>query len=149
MASWVPLGARSSFSQKDVLALSLPPSVPPPYAGAAPASGRPCQRSPLRAIALAAGLPLAALQRATATCGLAAGAAYARRCRPYRPRPSSRAIAPAGGCPLRVCCPCKGALAVVGRPLIGGLGYSQIRMEKMKEVKRPPFYPYPHDGSLQ
>ncbi|RRT75902.1 hypothetical protein B296_00020460 [Ensete ventricosum] len=25
----------------------------------------------------------------------------------------------------------------------------QIRMEKMKEIKRPPLYRYPHDGSLQ
>ncbi|RRT79230.1 hypothetical protein B296_00004767 [Ensete ventricosum] len=67
---------------------------------------------------------------------------------------------PAGGRPTGGC-PCKVVLAVADRPLTGGLGRSrpshgrsyipvfQIRMEKMKEVKRPPLEQYPHDGSLQ
>ncbi|RWW71092.1 hypothetical protein BHE74_00021180 [Ensete ventricosum] len=58
--------------------------VAPPCAGTAPASGRSCQRSPLQEAALAVGLPLGALQRAATTCSLAAGAAYARRRRPYK-----------------------------------------------------------------
>ncbi|RWW21675.1 hypothetical protein GW17_00014155 [Ensete ventricosum] len=45
-----------------------------PYGRALPLQERP----PLQAAALAAGLPLAASQRATVPCGLTAGAAYAR-----------------------------------------------------------------------
>ncbi|RWV85115.1 hypothetical protein GW17_00053118 [Ensete ventricosum] len=70
--------------------------------------------------ALAARLPLAALQRAAATCGLATGVAYARRRRPCKRQPCPRVAVPVGGCP------CKGVLAVAGRPLTGGLGRSRL-----------------------
>ncbi|RWV92531.1 hypothetical protein GW17_00045082 [Ensete ventricosum] len=52
---------------------------------------------------------------------MAAGAAYARR-----RQPCPQAIVPAGDCPLRAGCPCKGVLVVVGRPLTGGLGRSRL-----------------------
>ncbi|RWW62893.1 hypothetical protein BHE74_00029955, partial [Ensete ventricosum] len=62
---------------------------------------------------------------------------------------------PCGRSPL-----CRGALAVTGRPLQVArpgpvapwrsyIHVFQIRIEKMKEVKRPPLERYPHDGSLQ
>ncbi|RZS28022.1 hypothetical protein BHM03_00061570, partial [Ensete ventricosum] len=116
--------------------------VASPRAGAAPASGRSCQPSPLQEAALDAGLPLGALQRAAATCGLAVAAAPCGR---------SWAAGPCGlaacGSPLRAgrsrsclrdCChygwlaaPCRGlgrtrlppyggALAAAGCPLTGG-----------------------------
>ncbi|RZS05544.1 hypothetical protein BHM03_00036071 [Ensete ventricosum] len=53
------------------------------------------------------------------------------------------AVALAGDRPLQVAGSplCRGALAATGRPCRGGRSYIpvfQIRMEKMKEVKRPP-----------
>ncbi|RWW44003.1 hypothetical protein BHE74_00050273 [Ensete ventricosum] len=54
-----------------------------PLLALAPASGR-SWRSPLQAAALAEGQPLVAMQRAAAPCGLATGAAYARRRCPFR-----------------------------------------------------------------
>ncbi|RWW07852.1 hypothetical protein GW17_00028746 [Ensete ventricosum] len=125
MTSWVLLGAGSSFSPKKAITPLAPiyvavalhkrccPRAAPrrlvalPRAGAAPASGLSYQRPPLQAAVLAAGLPLAALQRATATFG-------------YRRQPCPPATAPAGGCP------CKGVLAVAARPLVGGLGHSRL-----------------------
>ncbi|RWW17093.1 hypothetical protein GW17_00018997 [Ensete ventricosum] len=59
------------------------------------------ERPPLQAAALLAGLPLVASQRAAAPCGLAAGAAYARRRRPFMRQPCPRATAHAGGCPCK------------------------------------------------
>ncbi|RWV95664.1 hypothetical protein GW17_00041692 [Ensete ventricosum] len=86
-----------------------------PCTGAAPTGGRSCQWPPLQAAALAAGLPLAALQRAAATCGLATGAAYARRHRPCKRQLYPRAVALVDGCPY------KGVLAMVAAPLHGVL----------------------------
>ncbi|RRT32069.1 hypothetical protein B296_00047971 [Ensete ventricosum] len=78
-----------------------------------------------------------------------AGAAYARRRRPYRRQPCPRAAAaPARGFGRGRPPPLQGALAAVGCPLVAGLAVAghplslsyipvfQIRMEKMKEVKR-------------
>ncbi|RZS03142.1 hypothetical protein BHM03_00033284 [Ensete ventricosum] len=89
----------------------------PPCAGAAPAGDRSCQRPPLQAATLGAGLPFAALQWAAATCSLAAGTAYARK-----RLPCPRATAPAVGCPYKgvwswPVAPLQGALAATGCPL--------------------------------
>ncbi|RRT45727.1 hypothetical protein B296_00019482 [Ensete ventricosum] len=100
MTSWVPLSPLCSLAPSGRAAS---PSVV-----AAPAGGRSCQLSPLQAVALAMGLPLAASQWTIAPCGLAAGVVYARRCRPYKRQPCPRAVAPAGDCPLRDSWPCKG-----------------------------------------
>ncbi|RZS18896.1 hypothetical protein BHM03_00051220 [Ensete ventricosum] len=78
------------------------------------------ERPPLQATALAAGLPLAALQRAATPCGLAAGTAYAHRRHPCRRQRCPRAAAHAGDCPCKglwpwVAGPAWG-LAMAGRP---------------------------------
>ncbi|RZR93432.1 hypothetical protein BHM03_00021939 [Ensete ventricosum] len=70
------------------------------------------ERSPLQATALAAG--------DSAPCGLAMGAAYARRRRPYRRQPCPRAAAHTGGCPCKglwPVTPLQGALDAAGCPL--------------------------------
>ncbi|RZS10506.1 hypothetical protein BHM03_00041739, partial [Ensete ventricosum] len=59
------------------------------------------ERPPLQATALASGLPLAASQQATVPCGLAVGAAYARRRRPYKRQLCPRAATHAGGYPYK------------------------------------------------
>ncbi|RZS00745.1 hypothetical protein BHM03_00030512 [Ensete ventricosum] len=84
-----------------------------------------------------------------------AGDASAHRRRPCRLLPPLAGIAGL---------PCGLALAAIGHHLAGGLSHGlamdgwpwrsyipifSIRMEKMKEVKRPPLYRYPHDRSLQ
>ncbi|RWV87178.1 hypothetical protein GW17_00050858 [Ensete ventricosum] len=81
-----------------------------PLLAIALASGRPCRRQPYpQGCPLwprSGQLPPTAM--ATAPCGLAASVAYARRRRPCRRQPCLRATVPAGGYPLRACCPCKG-----------------------------------------
>ncbi|RWW13586.1 hypothetical protein GW17_00022684 [Ensete ventricosum] len=101
----------------------------PPRTGTAPARGRSCQRPPLQVVALAAMLPLAALQRAATTCGLAVGGCPLRA---GRSRSCPRGCCPcgwpplAGGPWLQLAAPCKGpgrsqpppcsgALAAAGR----------------------------------
>ncbi|RZS00074.1 hypothetical protein BHM03_00029713 [Ensete ventricosum] len=80
-----------------------------PRAGAAPADGRSCLRSPMQAAAQAAGLPLVALQRAAATCGLAAGGCPLRSRRGQQPLAGwSQSFVPARLLPLRVAAPCRG-----------------------------------------
>ncbi|RZS04712.1 hypothetical protein BHM03_00035084 [Ensete ventricosum] len=81
-----------------------------PRAGAAPASSRSYQRSPLQVAALAARLPLVALQWATATCGLATADYPLRLCR------GQQALGGIG-CSRS---PFAGGLAATGRPLAGG-----------------------------
>ncbi|RWV79702.1 hypothetical protein GW17_00059119 [Ensete ventricosum] len=84
-----------------------------PSGGSSRASGRSCQWPPLHVPTLAAGLPLAALQRAVATNGLVAGV-----CRGSRPLRLGRWRQPlagwpqpfvlAGLLPLLVATPCRG-----------------------------------------
>ncbi|RRT32678.1 hypothetical protein B296_00044794, partial [Ensete ventricosum] len=120
----------------------------------APAGGRSWQRPPLQAATLATGLPLAALQRASATSGIAAGDCPLRPNRERCLRAQAPAMPAGGRAYWRL--PLQGALAVADRPFAGGLGRSrlplavgltvgrsyipvfQIWIEKMKEVKRPP-----------
>ncbi|RWV95773.1 hypothetical protein GW17_00041576 [Ensete ventricosum] len=106
--------------------------------------------------------PLAA--RAAAPCGLAASGRPLRvgrwglpalcdqavggsPLRASRSRSCSRAVAtPTGGRPLQ------GGMAAVGCPLAGGRSYIpvfHIRMEKMKEVQRPPLIDYERTRPLR
>ncbi|RZS07917.1 hypothetical protein BHM03_00038824, partial [Ensete ventricosum] len=176
--------------------LTTPSPSSLPYAGAAVLgrylAGRRCrlarvlplqERSPLQAIALAAGLPLATSQRAAAPAAwpkvaapysLAAGAANARKRRPCRRQPCPWAAAQDGDCRCKglwlwPAAPLQGAFAVAScllqpaSPWVAGPTWGlaapppcclrcenaartrrsyipvfQIRIEKMKEVKRPP-----------
>ncbi|RZS28821.1 hypothetical protein BHM03_00062471, partial [Ensete ventricosum] len=119
----VVVGSRP-FGRRSCLRAAPRERATSPYASAAPAGSRTCQRSPLQAIALAAGLPLAALQRATATCGLAAGAApegasHARgRSRLLAAAPC-RLATPAKGFWPWPAAPFQGTLAVGCRPCMG------------------------------
>ncbi|RWW20328.1 hypothetical protein GW17_00015568 [Ensete ventricosum] len=100
-------------------------------------------------------VPFAGAPWAVAPCGLAAGdsplrASRSRSCPRATTAPAGglhlRVAAPTGGRPLQEAwpqpvAPLQGALAAAGRPVVGGRSYIlvfQIRMEKMKEVKRPP-----------
>ncbi|RRT50755.1 hypothetical protein B296_00027641, partial [Ensete ventricosum] len=88
------------------------------------AGDRSCQRPPLQAVALVVGLPLAALQRAVATCDLATGG-Y-----PLRSHHGQQAIAAwplvAAPCGLAAAVRACGATATTGgHPLYGSLGGSR------------------------
>ncbi|RWV84314.1 hypothetical protein GW17_00053978 [Ensete ventricosum] len=119
----------------------------PPRAGAAPVGGRPCRRQPWPR-----GCPL---QWAAATCGLATGGC------PLRSHRGQQALAgwplAAAPCrlivivqargwpqPLQMATPCRWPGRSRSPPCgraVGRRSYIpvfQIRMEKMKEVKRPP-----------
>ncbi|RWV97824.1 hypothetical protein GW17_00039363 [Ensete ventricosum] len=102
------------------------------------AAGEPLAPAPLLAhrgqLPLAGWPPLEAWPRASAPCGLAATGRARGRLLPLRT--VARCRGPGRNRSLL----CKGALAVVGRPLAGRsyILVFQIRMEKMKEVKRPP-----------
>ncbi|RZR96084.1 hypothetical protein BHM03_00025045 [Ensete ventricosum] len=148
-------------------------------ASAAAVGGRPCKRQPLRAVPLPAGclpagaepavgrplragatLQPTALGRLPLRSGL--GRSRSPLCRgPCRSRPPFAwgALATTGR-HLQVAWPQPAApLQVAGRPCKEvGRGHAwlplarasfAIRMEKMKEVKRPPLSWYSHDGSLQ
>ncbi|RWW02368.1 hypothetical protein GW17_00034551 [Ensete ventricosum] len=105
----------------------MPPSAPPSLSscGTSRAGDRSCQRPFLQAAALAAGLPLEALQREAATCGLAAGGCPLRpgreRCLRQQAPPLQAPAMPTGDC---ACCPAplQGALAAVGLA-VGGRPY--------------------------
>ncbi|RWV85733.1 hypothetical protein GW17_00052453 [Ensete ventricosum] len=117
--------------------------------------------SPLYAAALAAGLPLAASQRALPTSAGAAlaGASHARG------RSRMLATASLQGGLAAVSCPMQSAWPWVVGPVwglatsAGGLAVANhrrsyipvfhIKIEKMKEVKRPLLLRYPRNGSLQ
>ncbi|RWV89344.1 hypothetical protein GW17_00048508, partial [Ensete ventricosum] len=89
-----------------------------PYGSAASRGRCPCWRPPLQAAALAAGLPLAALQRVVATYGLAAGGC------PLRSRRGQQALAAwplaAAPCRLAVAFRARGAAATAGGRLLQG-----------------------------
>ncbi|RWW89194.1 hypothetical protein BHE74_00001830 [Ensete ventricosum] len=114
-----------------------------PCAGVAPVGGRSYQRPSLQAAAMAVGLLLATSPRAATPCGLVAGGAYARKRRPYRRQPChGRPWLPLQVALIMAVHPCRwlghGYRPCKGRGRRSYIPVFQIRMEKMKEVKRPP-----------
>ncbi|RWW02440.1 hypothetical protein GW17_00034469 [Ensete ventricosum] len=133
-------------------ALSLPPSTPPPLLPlckrwcctlsawvVAPSTGVATigrhlvgrRRRLARALPLLAAAPASvSLGRGATPCGLATGNRHQwpgrGRCLCPQAQPCPRAVAPAGDCTLMDGCPCKGVLAMAGRPLTGGLVHRRL-----------------------